>query len=240
LGEDLWVARRESRESPWPTPERLPEPVNSSEFNERAAVLSPDGHWLFFASNRPGGQGGLDLWASRRRKVHDDFGWEAPVNIGTAVNTSASESGPTFYADDETGEIHMYFVSNRPGGPGAEDIYHTVWNQDGSFGTPELVSELSSTESDQRPYLRKDGREIYLHSNRTGSLGGFDLWVATRADTTDQWATPENPASLNTTAQDVTAVLSRDGYTLFLGSNRPGGDAGDIYVTTRRKAKRPS
>lgn len=39
-----------------------------------------------------------------------------------------------------------------------------------------------------------------MHSNRTGSLGGFDLWVAARADTRDVWSTPEDPVSLNTTA----------------------------------------
>lgn len=239
VGEDLWVSRRESRESAWGAPERLPEPINSSGFNERAATLSPDGHWLFFASNRTGGQGGLDLWASQRRDVHDDFGWQPPVNVGTAVNTSAAETGPTFHRDDETGQIHMYLVSTRPGGPGTEDIYLSMWNEDGSFSTPTLVAELSSPASDQRPYIRKDGREIYLHSNRTGSLGVFDLWVATRAERRDVWSTPENPASLNTTALEVAAVLSRDGYTLFFGSNRPGADAGDVYVTTRRKA-RPS
>jgi Tol biopolymer transport system component len=239
VGEDLWVSRRASRESPYGAPERLPEPINSSGFNERAATLSPDGHWLFFASNRTGGQGGLDLWASQRRHVHDDFGWEPPVNIGMAVNTSAAETGPTFYKDDEAGQIQMYFVSNRPGGPGVEDIYLSVWNEDGSFSVPTLVAELSSPESDQRPYVRNDGREIYMHSNRTGSLGVFDLWVATRADARDAWSTPENPASLNTAALEAAAVLSRDGETLFFGSNRPGGDAGDVYVTTRRKASRP-
>lgn len=236
VAEDIWVSRRPSRESPWGAPDRLPDTVNSA-FNDRAATLSPDGHWLFFASDRPGGQGGFDIWASRRRHVHDDFGWQPAVNLGAPVNTSATESGPTFWKDEEAGSIAMYFVSSRPGGPGAEDIYLSVWNPDGSFTTPELVPELSSSASDQRPYIRRDGLEIFLHSNRPDSVGAFDVWVATRASTRDVWSIPLNPPSLNTAAADVTAVLSRDRRTLFIGSNRPGAEGADVYISTRTKAR---
>jgi hypothetical protein len=235
VGEDIWVSRRTTRESPWGSPEPLPQTVNSS-FNDRAATLSPDGHWLFFGSDRPGGEGGFDIWASWREHIHDDSGWQPAVNIGAPVNTSATESGPTFLADEETGAIHMYFVSSRPGGAGAEDIYLSVWNADGSFSAPTLVADLSSPASDQRPYVRHDGLEIFLHSNRAGAVGGVDVWVATRAHTREAWSTPENPPSLNTSANDVTAVVSRDGLTLFLGSNRPGAEAADVYFATRTKA----
>jgi hypothetical protein len=230
IGEDLWVSRRRTLESPWPPPERLPDTVNSSA-NDRGAAISPDGHWLFFGSDRAGGLGNFDIWASWRADVHDDFAWQPAVNVA-ALNTSASESGPTFFQDDHA--VQVYLVSSRPGGPGAQDIYSSAWKQDGSFSPPELVVELSSPFSDQRPYFRPDGREIVIHSNRPGSLGGFDVWFATRRHTDEAWSTPENPASLNSASDDVTGVLSSDGRTFFFGSNR-SGEGSDVYFATRER-----
>lgn len=236
VAEDLWVSRRQTKESPWGAPERLPDAVNSSA-NDRAAAISPDGHWLFFGSDRPGGEGGFDIWAAWRADVHDDFAWQAPVNLGTPVNTGAMETGPMFFKDRRTHTIQMYFVSTRSGGLGAQDIYMSIWNRDGSFSPPELVVELSSPASDQRPYIGRDGLEIVVHSNRPGTLGGFDIWVATRERTDDPWSTPENPPSLNSTSEDVAGVLSWDGRTFFLGSNRGGGDGGDVYFATRARVR---
>ena len=53
-GEDVWVSQRASREDPWGPAVNLGAAINT-EFNERAPALSRDGHWLFFASTRPGG-----------------------------------------------------------------------------------------------------------------------------------------------------------------------------------------
>ena len=49
-GEDIWIVQRATSDSPWETPTKLPDTVNSG-FNDRAAFESPDGHSLYFASN---------------------------------------------------------------------------------------------------------------------------------------------------------------------------------------------
>jgi hypothetical protein len=235
-GLDLWVSQRASRDDPWGVPKNLGPTINSSA-EESAPSLSRDGHWLFFHSARPGGFGGLDLYASYRTNVHDDFGWQPPVNLGPGVNSASDDAGPILFQDEETGVTTLYFNSNRPGGPGDIDIYASTPTADGTFGPAVLVPELSSPSRDTRIALRHDGREAILATNRPGGSGGIDLWVSTRATTTDPWGTPVNLGSVvNTAFTDGAAALSSDSTTLYLYSNRPGGVGGDdLWVTMRKK-----
>ncbi len=116
-GLDIWVSQRSSVNDPWGPPQNLGPVVNSSS-TENAPTLSPDEHLLFFASNRPGGFGGNDIWVSRRHNKHDDFNWEPPVNLGPALNSTFDEEGPTYFEDGETESTVLYFTSNRPWGAG--------------------------------------------------------------------------------------------------------------------------
>lgn len=233
IGEDMYVSRRASTDEPWGTPELLPDTVNSA-FNDRSPTISPDGHWLFFASDRPGGLGNFDIYVSWRPHVHDDSGWQTATHLDAPVNSSAFDSGPTIFQDEESGTSQLYFTSGRPGGVGLTDIYMSTWNADGSFSPPVLVRELSSPAQDQRPFIRHDGLEFFVNSNRSGSFGMFDIWVSTRASTHDAWSTPENVAVLNTTANDVTPALSWDGRTMIFASNRLVPNY-RMYVATRTK-----
>lgn len=67
--------------SEWSEPVNLGAPVNSVS-NDMNAALSPDELSIYFASTRPGGQGGADIWVSRRASF--DSPWETPVNLGRA------------------------------------------------------------------------------------------------------------------------------------------------------------
>jgi WD40-like Beta Propeller Repeat len=234
---DIWVSQRPSVEDPWGLPVNLGPTVNTS-FGERTPNFSRDGHWMFFVSNRSGGFGGDDLWASWRTHTHDDFGWQPAVNLGPGVNAASFDAGASFFENEEAGMALLFFGSIRPGGFGGPDLYVSAQGTDGSFGPATLVSELSSPLAEQRPTIRFDGLEIIFFSNRPGTLGGADLWASTRQTVFDSWSVPENlgPA-VNSTSNDAPSYLSSDGRILFLTSDRPGGfGAGDLYVTTRTKA----
>jgi len=102
-GEDIYVSYRASTNAPWGTPVNLGAPINTTE-NERVPAFSRDGHWMFFASNRTGGVGGNDLWASYRLQTHEDFGefgWQAPSPL-TTLNTPFGEAGPSYFEDEAT------------------------------------------------------------------------------------------------------------------------------------------
>jgi hypothetical protein len=261
---DIWVAQRESRDDPWGPPINLGVIVNTP-FLENIPFLSRDGHWLFFNSTRPGGEGDRDLWVAWRADTHDDFAWEPPVNLGPNVNSAFFDGGasyletgggrprrdrkPTHHAGQRDGEEAgvplLFFNSNRPGGLGGQDIYVSEQAADGSFGPAMLVAELSSACDDQRPSVRFDGREVFYWSNRpVGSPGecgvgfnGFDLWTSTRDSVFDPWSAPVNLGmTVNSTSGDAVPHIASDLETLFFVSNRPGGQGGlDVYMTTRTK-----
>jgi len=77
----MYVTHREDVNSPWGKPNLLPASVNSK-YNDHSAAQSEDGHYLFFASDRPGGCGDLDLYVSYREDTSDDAGWQEPKNLG--------------------------------------------------------------------------------------------------------------------------------------------------------------
>jgi hypothetical protein len=211
---------------------------------------------MCFASDRPGGFGGNDIYVSRRHNKRDDFGWQAPENLFSGVNTTANESGPAIFEDDETGVMTLYVDSNRTGGPGpytddppahnGNDIYASILQSDETFGPAALVTELSTPFFDRQPTIRRDGLEMFLTSNRPGSLGNtLDVWVSTRASTSDPWSAPVNLGlTVNTgpvsgfTGNDAGAALSFNGTALFFQSVRPGTFGNyDLYMITRTKLK---
>jgi hypothetical protein len=236
-GNDLWVSQRESTDAPWGEPENLAS-LNSP-FDDSLPVLSTSENIMYFHSDRPGGCGAGDLWRSQRNPVSGE--WTAPVNMGCVVNTTFTETAPSFYANDDLGVSTIYFGSNRPGSADF-DIYQTT-TTDGDLESAVwspgvLVPELSSPGRDTRTFVRRDGREIFITSNRTpGGVGGLDIWVATREDPSDLWSMPINPGPpLNSAADDGSPALSRDGTTLYFFSTRPGGFGGrDIWFTARQR-----
>jgi Tol biopolymer transport system component len=242
-GEDLWVLQRANRDDPWDTPRNLGAAINTTS-NERSPALSLNGCLLFFATDRPGGSGGFDIWISWRADAQDDFAWEAPVNLGTGINSSATDAGPSFLGHagwsrpgpwfDVVAIPQLFMASNRPGGAGGLDIYvGTV--PGGWFGPPRNVAELNSPQSDLTPAISSHGLELVLASDRPGTVGGQDLWVATRRSLFSAWSAPTNLGPLvNSTSLDNFPVLSADGDSLYFTSSRAGGFGGtDLYVTTR-------
>lgn len=139
--------------------EPLPFEHNGMDCSVMHGSFSPDGRTLYFASNRPGGNGGADLYLSRR----EGNGWGTPQNLGPAVNTAANELFPNMNA---LGELH--FASNREGGPGALDIYRSRMDHD-RFTPPEALPEpINSTANDfgWAPYA--DGISGFFSTERDG------------------------------------------------------------------------
>jgi hypothetical protein len=236
-GNDIWVAHRESLDSPWLPPLNLGS-INTI-FNEVGPALSRDEHYLFFVSNRPGGAGGADIWVSFRQHVHDDFGefaWETPFNLGSPINTPFTDTTPSYFENEELGRPQLFFSSNRTGGVGGLDMYMSEFQADRTFGPATLLPELSGPQNDAYPSVFRNGLEIFFASDRIG-VGGNDLWVSVRENVFDPWSAPVNLGpTVNSVSNDQAPAISSDGETLFFVSDRPGGYGGnDIYMTTRTK-----
>ncbi|MBZ5496819.1 MAG: hypothetical protein LAP85_10490 [Acidobacteriia bacterium] len=230
-GFDIYVSQRDSLEDPWEAPVNLGTTINGP-YHEDDTAFSPDGHWLVFTSDRPHGCGGMDLWISHRQNKRDDFGWETPTNLGCVVNSGNGENGPFLIEDQMTGQLLLYFASDRVLGGTWFDIYVSSLSEEtGTFGPPKPVVELNSEKREFQPCLRKDVLEIFFVRGQPGF--GIDLWVATRETTLDPWSTPVNLTLLNSTAYEYHPTLSWDGTTLIFASQRLG--TFDLFMSTRTK-----
>ena len=231
---DLHVSRRAAIDLPWEAPVNLGMTV-SSDLPEAAPTLSRNGHYLFFGSLRAGT---WDIYMSRRRHTHDEFGWETPIALPSPINGSSFDV-PSDYFDDPHGRAQLYFASDRANGLGAPglDIYVTELQRGGTWSDPVYVAELNSAFQEARPAIRADGLEIILDSSREGNL---DLYVSRRRHVREPWSAPENlgPA-VNSTAGDIHPALSANGRTLYFASARSGSlGSFDLYTSTRSRVAR--
>ena len=118
----LYVTKRETRDSPWGEPASLG-PVVNSWSSQVMPAISNDGLFLLFNdwwadSPRPGGLGNDDIWFTRYKTK--DSSWSEPVNAGALINTAGWDMCGTPSADGST----LYFSSDRPGGhEGVDDLW---------------------------------------------------------------------------------------------------------------------
>ena len=235
-GADIWVSRRASLDGPWGDPVNLGPGVNGPGL-DAAPVVSLDGHLLSFSSDRPGGHGSNDIYVAHRTDKSDDLAWGPAVNLGANVNTAGFEAGGFYLQSGEDGSANFYFV--RGPNMGALDVYYAPVKANGETRGPAvLVAELSDLDpavTDAHPSIRSDGREVFLHSNRPGSLGASDLWRSTRRSVHEPWSPPENVgAPLSTAANETQPSLTYNARTLIFATTRAGGLGGsDIWMSTR-------
>jgi len=230
---DIWVARRGSTSAPFGAPENLGPPVNSAADDFCPTPIRGGG--LFFVSREalPGSCGLGDIYFTRFNPVH---GWSEPVHLACAPqgpNSALDEQGPSYVEVD--GKALLYFSRSSPSVPG--EIFVSRRLADGSFGPATPVAELNdATANDIQPNVRKDGHELVFSSNRSGTLGGQDVWVSTRDSVHDPWSAPVNLGeAVNTDAAETRPSLSWDAQTLLFGRSPGPEGMSDIYVATRDK-----
>ena len=234
-GDDLWFTTRASLDDLWTDPQNM-SALNTSAADS-LAVLSSDEHVMFFHSTRPGGCGTGDVWMTRRHNRRSQE-WNPPINLGCVVNTTATEIAPAFFENPKTGQVTLFYGSNRPGSQGF-DVYASPVGEDRYFGPGVLVPEFSSAGRDTRIFIRRDGLEAFITSDRTGGQGLIDIWTSTRDTLSDTWSTPVDLSSpVNSASDDGSPWLSRDGTTLYFFSTRAlGYGQRDIWYTTRVKLR---
>ena len=231
--DDIYVSQRASVTDAWGPAQNLGLTVNSA-FRDIVPAFSTDGHWMFFSSDRPGGYGMADIYASWRPDVHDDFGWQTPVNLGPNVNSSGNDNGVGYFDNDR--HPQLFFGSDRAGGLGGPDIYVSNLQPNGTWGPATNVTELNSSAADNRPNISSDGLEIFFYSARSGGVGSTDLWVATRESVDAPWSTPiDVGAPVDTSAAELHPYLSADGTTLLFAGSSPSGLDLDILMSIREQ-----
>ena len=209
------------------TPTNLGDTVNSPQ-DDTEPVLSVDGLTLFFASNRPGGFGGDDLWMATRPDIDQPF--SQPVNLGARVNSSRDDTAPTLSSDGR----RLIFASNRNGGQGDFDLWISSRPAlESEFRAPvNLSTQVNSPYRDSEPALSENSKQLFFHSNRPN--GKSQLWVATRADESQDFGLPINLGDDFAISQSQhSPALAEHDSRLFFQAGRSDGDPGILYVARR-------
>ncbi len=162
---DLYYRQRERRRR-WSKPKKLPEPVNLPEYTTTHPHLMvhpvDSSEWLYFVSDRPGGEGQLDIW---RVQLKDKDKFSAPENM-KALNTSGNEVTPFYYPANN----QFYFSSDGRQSMGGYDVYQAdyapgQWGEVMHMGYP-----LNTSYNDLYFVMTADTTVGYLSSNRLGSF----------------------------------------------------------------------
>ncbi len=159
----LYVAEKDGER--WEMAKMLP--FNSDTFNTAHPTLSRDGKTLYFASNRPGTIGEMDIW--KVQKNGDQ--WGTPVNLGPTINTDKNEIFP-YFSDDDV----LYFSSEAHQGLGGLDIFYSKPDND-NWGTVTNLGTPFNSPSDDLCFTCAPGEtEGFFVSDRAGGLGGDDIY----------------------------------------------------------------
>ncbi|MDH7514978.1 MAG: hypothetical protein QHI48_03760 [Bacteroidota bacterium] len=145
--------------------------VNTKHWESQPAVTG-DGRTIIFASDRPGGAGGTDLWAV----TCDDWAnCSEPKPLPRWINTKGNECSPYLTPDGGT----LYFASNGLAGYGGYDIWMTMY-ENGTWTHPvNLGPVVNSDKDDMFFHAPAKDQDFYLASSRRGGYGGLDVYVGT-------------------------------------------------------------
>ncbi|MCB0562804.1 MAG: carboxypeptidase regulatory-like domain-containing protein [Phaeodactylibacter sp.] len=151
--------------------EQKPFPYNGSGFSTGWPNFSPDGNSLYFASNRPDGFGGFDLYVSFRMGNT----WSTPENLGPNVNTPGDEVSPFFDGNN------LYFSSDWHQGLGGYDIFRAE-QANGRWARIFHLGNQINSSRDDLGFVYDSFRNIgYLASNRPGGRGNEDLYRVSKS-----------------------------------------------------------
>lgn len=155
----------------WSSPCNLGGKINTKDW-ETQATIGGDGKTMLFVSDRPGGQGGSDIYMTQLT----DKGWTNPINLGPKVNTGNAEYYPALSADGKT----LYFSTNGRGGFGGQDLFvckrlddsWTNWSEPLNMG-----KYINTLNDDQDLSLPSSGTKAYMvREDAPEGLGGSDIY----------------------------------------------------------------
>ncbi len=162
----LKIYRAYYKDGKWKDVEELP--FSSNEYSIAHPTLSPDGRFLYFASDMPGSIGQSDLYLV---EIYGDGSFGVPQNLGDQINTSGRETFP--YISD-TGKL--FFASDGHLGFGGLDVFVAMPDKFDEIKVFNLEEPINSPEDDFTFIINEKNKIGYFASNRTGGEGDDDIY----------------------------------------------------------------
>ncbi|MFP4365922.1 MAG: hypothetical protein ACLFQA_02400 [Bacteroidales bacterium] len=153
----------------WTMIEKLNDNINTN-YWESHACISSDGNTLYFTSNRPGGQGELDIYFSNRDSSGE---WGRAVNIGPQINTPYNENTPFISENDSI----LYFSSFGHHNIGGYDVFSSSRLGNGNWSKPENAGYGINTPDDDIFYNQlMNGNFAYFSKSGNEGFGEADIY----------------------------------------------------------------
>jgi outer membrane protein OmpA-like peptidoglycan-associated protein/tetratricopeptide (TPR) repeat protein len=165
---DLYYSER-NEDGNWSAARNLGPEVNTRDYEAQPSV-SADGSLLFFASRRPGGLGGADLYLCARLSSDK---WSRPVNLGATINTKGNEQYPFWSSDGTT----LYFTSNGHPGLGGDDLFRSGLSPANKWLPPtNLGYPINTAANETNLFVAFDGSTAYFSKGqRRAETGKVDV-----------------------------------------------------------------
>ncbi|PID88128.1 MAG: hypothetical protein CSB06_01415 [Bacteroidia bacterium] len=163
--DDIYEVHKEG--SKWGKPKKI-KAINSKS-KDCYPVLSPDGNTLYFASNRAGGKGGMDIYFAQK-KSNDS--WGAPQLV-SGINTEEDEISPFLHPNG-----NFYFVSKGHNSIGGFDIFTAKQTAPGNFSeVTNIGMPINDVRDDLSFFMTRDEKRAFVASERPGGRGGLDIYM---------------------------------------------------------------
>ncbi len=152
-------------------PRILPDVINSKKYTEIAGCFTDDNQKFYFASNRPGGYGGVDIYMCQRLP---NGNWSMAQNLGPTINTSEDEDFPNISPDGE----YLFFSSKGHASMGGYDIFRAEWDDvKRKFTKVQNMGYPINTPEDNMNFrMSETGKYGYISAVRAGGYGDKDIY----------------------------------------------------------------
>ena len=144
-----------------------------------------------------------------------------PVKLPDPVNMEGfTSTQPSVGKISETGKNYLFFVSDRPGGVGKEDIWYVEIDGD-TYGTPVNIADINTPEADITPFYHQNSDLLYFSSFGHKGFGGYDIYKTYFRH--NKWQKLEHmPAPLNSSFNDIYYMEAPSSKVAYFASNRTG------------------
>ncbi|MBT3621287.1 MAG: OmpA family protein [Flavobacteriales bacterium] len=219
---DVWFTKI-NKKGKWSLPIVVAEPINT-EGNEGSVVLNKRGTVMYLTQCKVEKKKalGCGIYVSKRKGKL----WGAPELLQIKIDSNTTIGHPAL-SEDET---ILIFSSDMLGGYGGKDLWMSIKGKRNRWSDPINLGPMVNTPGDEMfPFLHSDGT-IYFSSNGHVGMGGLDVYK-TSQDENGAYKLPVNLKSpVNSSADDFSMIIEKDGERGYLTSNRDGGKGGDdIY-----------
>jgi outer membrane protein OmpA-like peptidoglycan-associated protein len=198
------------------------------DYYQNHASQSKDGKTLFFTSEDPRGNGGLDIYKATKGA---DGNWGSPENIGKTINTGYDEDSPFLSDDGQT----LYFSSKGHNGFGNYDIYKSTFIN-GAWSNPENLEQPINSPGNDIFMIQSGNNDYgYFSSYRKGGFGDMDIYKITYLDKFNKECVEKSNSLLSINSK----LIDKEAFNVKFEASIPSNLNVIAYQWTFNKEKSP-